>query len=152
MSRADHLRSDSRLEEEGARYRRASAKADAQRRENESAGNDGYRPYGKPAGKGNSHGEKRDFHGKSGLSGPKAATPPRAAGRTRRIKGAAAIRKRTASRKSAASRSVSPPLPRAGISRKSPPSPLPGPKKPAFQPAPERPDAFLPPRKPAFRA
>ena len=44
MTRKDHLRADSKWEEEGTRYRRSTAKADEQRRENA----DARRPAGKP--------------------------------------------------------------------------------------------------------
>ena len=47
MTRKDHLRAESKWEEEGARYRRSTAKADEQRRENQRA--DARRPGGRPA-------------------------------------------------------------------------------------------------------
>ena len=144
MSRADHLRSDSRLEEEGARYRRASAKADAQRRENESAGNDGYRPYGKPAGKGNSHGEKRDFHGKSGYQGQKPYAPQgRREDAPDKRRGGYPEKNGLQEKRGFQERKPAP-APRRDFPEK-PAFTAPRPEKPAFQPAPERPDAFLPP-------
>lgn len=45
MTKADHLRSDSKWEEEGTRYRRSAAKADEQRREEKK--NTGNKPYSK---------------------------------------------------------------------------------------------------------
>ena len=47
MTRKDHLRAESKWEEEGARYRRSTTKADEQRRENEHS--DARRPGGRPA-------------------------------------------------------------------------------------------------------
>jgi len=47
MTRADHLRSDSKWEEEGTRYRRAAARGDEQRRENQKDA-ERRRPNGKP--------------------------------------------------------------------------------------------------------
>ena len=46
MTRKDHLRAESKWEEEGARYRRSTAKADEQRRENQRAD---AQPGGRPA-------------------------------------------------------------------------------------------------------
>ena len=67
MTRADHLRSDSKWEEEGTRYRRSTAKSDEQRRENNK---DGYRKDdrfqkrdGKPAYRG--EGPKKDNYSKN---------------------------------------------------------------------------------------
>ena len=48
MTRSDHLRSDSKWEEEGTRYRRASAQSDAQRREQKNGAGEHNKPYGKP--------------------------------------------------------------------------------------------------------
>ncbi|MBE5786708.1 MAG: 23S rRNA (guanosine(2251)-2'-O)-methyltransferase RlmB [Clostridiales bacterium] len=42
MTKADHLRSSSKWEEEGTRYRRATGKSDEQRREDQKAGNKSY--------------------------------------------------------------------------------------------------------------
>ena len=65
MTRADHLRSDSKWEEEGARYRRSTAQADEQRR-NSQAEND-RRPGGYSSwGKNEFHQDKRFDAGKGG--------------------------------------------------------------------------------------
>lgn len=57
MTRADHLRADSKWEEEGTRYRRSSAQSDAQRREGKNGAGEHNRPYGekKP------YGERRPY-------------------------------------------------------------------------------------------
>ena len=66
-TRSDYLRSDSKWEEEGARYRRSSAKSDEQRREN---GKDGFRkdersfrpgPGGKPGYRGDAPRKEGSF-------------------------------------------------------------------------------------------
>lgn len=65
MTRSDHLRQESTWEEEGARYRRSSAKADQQRRENQGAKESfGRKPYDKPFEK------KNDFRAAPGTNHP----------------------------------------------------------------------------------
>ena len=66
MTRADHLRMDSKLEEEGTRYRRSAAKADEQRRESKENAAHSGRPYGKQG----QHPEKGGFapRGERGFS------------------------------------------------------------------------------------
>lgn len=64
MTRADHLRSDGKWEEEGTRYRRSTKEADAQRRESRNAspapyGDKPRRKYAPHPGKGGAYGEKR---------------------------------------------------------------------------------------------
>ena len=77
MTRADHLRSDSKWEEEGTRYRRSTAKSDEQRRENNK---DGYRKDdrfqkrdGKPAYRG--EGPKKDGYSKNRDYAPRQDKP-----------------------------------------------------------------------------
>ena len=79
MTRADHLRSDSKWEEEGARYRRSTAKAEEQRRESREEGFSS-RGSGKPQGKTGFHGEKSNSRAPPGLPAgaqahPQARTP-----------------------------------------------------------------------------
>ena len=62
MTRADHLRSDSKWEEEGARYRRSTAKAEEQRRESREEGFSS-RGSGNPLGQTGFHGEKSNSRG-----------------------------------------------------------------------------------------
>ena len=58
MTRAEHLRSDSKWEEEGTRYRRSTAQADQQRREQKENARPG-RPEGRSFGKGAPRPEQR---------------------------------------------------------------------------------------------
>ena len=72
MTRADHLRSESKWEEEGTRYRRSTAKADEQRRENGKDDRPG-KPYGKPGHR--DDGYKKDSFSKSRDFGPRQDRP-----------------------------------------------------------------------------
>ncbi len=60
MTRADHLRSEGKWEEEGTRYRKSTAQQDKQRRENGKDGFDPKRP-GKPGPKGKPYDNDRGF-------------------------------------------------------------------------------------------
>lgn len=60
MTRADHLRSESKWEEEGTRYRRSTAKADEQRRESMKEDRRPGKPQGRPDERDNRPG-KRNF-------------------------------------------------------------------------------------------
>ena len=84
MTRADHLRAESKWEEEGTRYRRSTAQQDQQRRERrEDAGFEGKRsggPQGKPGqrfdgprGKSYSQGDRPYRDGENGKNGKKPA-------------------------------------------------------------------------------
>ena len=69
MTRADHLRSESKWEEEGTRYRKSSAQQDKQRREN---GKDGFDPKrgGKPGNRFDAP-KGRDFKKDKPFDGPR---------------------------------------------------------------------------------
>lgn len=84
MTRADHLRSESKWEEEGTRYRRSSAQADQQRREQKDALGRPGKPGGKPAGKAAPRGDKREFSSRTDKPAPRKPAAPRPAPKAER--------------------------------------------------------------------
>ena len=77
MTRKDHLRADSKWEEEGTRYRRSTAKAEEQRRENAKDGGQKNDRYGKPTGKPSYRpdGPKKESFSKGRDFGPRSDKP-----------------------------------------------------------------------------
>ncbi len=70
MTRADHLRSDGKWEEEGTRYRKSTAQADKQRRENDNDRFDDRKRPGKPGSRFDAP-KGRDFKKDKPYGGPK---------------------------------------------------------------------------------
>ena len=70
MTRADHLRSDGKWEEEGTRYRKSTAQADKQRRENDQDRLDDRKRPGKPGNRFDAP-KGRDFKKDKPFDGPR---------------------------------------------------------------------------------